>query len=318
MRASAHETVAASASLRALLAGLSPEARRPLRVAADIPVARQRFDVMVAAALNTPERTAALEHVACHEYRDDGVPRLQLTPPSPVRGAIMHIHGGGWCLGSARTLAPALARLALDTNTCVVSIDYRLAPEHPHPAALEDCHRASRAILTRLAAEHALKPDQVLLAGESAGAHLALLTLPGLRDEGIALAGVMLTYGLFDLSNTRPSRTRADGLPLLDGDTCGFFTRTFLGDHDTMDSSVSPWLLSSSELAGLPPALFAVGTLDPLFDDSVGMHQHWLVAGNTSHLIEYETAPHAFDLWPIPEAEHLAQAQCQFIAAHMA
>jgi acetyl esterase/lipase len=189
-----------------------------------------------------------------------------------------------------------------------------LAPEAPHPAALEDCERAAHWWLRDLEQRRGMTSERIVIAGESAGAHLALLTLLRLRAQGTRLAGAALTYGLFDLTNTRASRDIADGGNLvIDADACAFYVRMLLGEGISLDPSVSPLQLPQQNFVDLPPALFCVGTLDPLHDDSVEMHHRWQQEGNRSWLAVYEHAPHAFDLLQTPEGRHLQDLRAAFI-----
>ena len=245
----------------------------------------------------------------------DGVPLL-VAEPGRASGAVLHIHGGGWCVGDAAGLRPALEALARRTGACVASVEYRRAPEHPHPAAAEDCLRAATAWLATLQRQgHPADASRLVLAGESAGAHLALLTLHGLRRQGLRPAGAALAYGLFDLANGRPSRrTTPDGGVLLDAGACAFYVDAYLGSGiDRDDPEVSPWHWPAERLAGMPPALFCVGGLDPLYDDSVDLHARWRRAGAEAWLAVYAGAPHAFDLFGTPEAAHLAELRGRFI-----
>lgn len=310
--------VPASETLRACVAAMRRQAPSAPRTPQGIPAARAAFAGLV-------ERSLRAQGLQGQEPSDDGirtgtvdvdgVPLVYAEPATAPRGAVLHIHGGGWCVGSAKDLLPALAALAQRTSTCVASVEYRLAPEHPHPAALEDCERAVRGWLHALRRRHGIRPEQVVIAGESAGAHLALLTVLRPREQGIRLAGAILTYGLFDLGNTLPSRDVADtGNLVIDAQACRFYVRMLLGDDAVVDDpAVSPLQLPASALAGLPPALFSVGTLDPLHDDSVQMHARWRSAGNPGWLAVYEQAPHAFDLLPVPERKHHQRLQDDFI-----
>ncbi|WP_165967373.1 alpha/beta hydrolase [Luteimonas aestuarii] len=253
-----------------------------------------------------PASASRIEH-------HDGVAVLLVPPQGEVRGAVIHIHGGGWCLGDPRSLQPALVGLARATSTLVASIDYRLAPEHRHPVALQDCVRAVRSLTGQWRNEYGFDAGRVVLAGESAGAHLALMALPLLRDAGLRFAGASLNYGLFDLSNTLPSRAGTIASPLLDAGACRFYVEAYLGEGACVDVASSPWEWPQKAFESLPPAMFCVGTADPLYDDSVGMHARWLAAGNEAWRVDYDAAPHAFDLLPVPEARHLADMRVEFV-----
>lgn len=303
--------VAASDTLREVLQRQSGLPRLHLSESA-IAAPRAGHDAILATALAGHPGHALFAGARVQRHRFGEAQALCIAPPGEPRGAVLHIHGGGWCLGNARSLGPVLASLSAATSTVVASIDYRLAPEHRHPAAVDDCLRAARALLDRWAGEYGFGPGRVVVTGESAGAHLSLLTLLGLRDVGLRLAGAALTYGLFDLSNRLPSRSIPQPTPTLDDADCRFFAGAYLG-HAEPDASASPWHLPQDAFADLPPALLCVGTADPLLDDSVGMHARWRAAGNEAWLVEYEAAPHAFDLLPVPEATHFSRMREAFI-----
>lgn len=305
--------VPASTQLRIALQALSSATDKGAARVRDIGQARAQFDARVGAALQRQAAPPGIDRVAFSERNAGGVRVLLAHPTGACEGGTIHIHGGGWCLGRPDTLRPALARMATTTSTVVAGIDYRLAPEHPHPAAHEDCIAAIGALLAHWRTTHGLDTHRIVLLGESAGAHLALLALRQLHRSNLRLAGTCLTYGFFDLSNTRPSRTHNAGSALLDLDTCRYFVQTLLGADRAVDAEVSPWLWPSSALQGLGPALFCVGSADPLFDDSIDLHERWRMAGNPAWRVEYEAAPHAFDLLPTPEADHVAAMQAGFV-----
>lgn len=309
--------VPASEELKRCVAAMRQQAPSAPRTPQGIPAARAAFAGLVERSLraNGLDMRVLADGARSGVADANGVPLVYAEPDVPLRGAVLHIHGGGWCIGSARSLLPALAALARRTSTSVASVEYRLAPEHPHPSALEDCERAVHWWLHDLQLRHGIGPERVVIAGESAGAHLALLVLLRLRGQGIRFGGTMLTYGLFDLGNTLPSRSVADGGNLvIDAQACRFYVRMLLGDAAAGDDpAVSPLRRPDAAFIDLPPALFSVGTLDPLHDDSVLMHARWQSAGNRSWMAVYEDAPHAFDLLPAPEYGRHRYLQDDFI-----
>lgn len=309
--------VPASETLKACVAAMRQQPPAAPRTAQGIAAARAAFAGVVERSLRAQglQGQASADGIRTGTVDVDGVPLVYAQADASPRGAVLHIHGGGWCVGSAKDLLPAVAAMARRTSTCVASVEYRLAPEHPHPAALKDCQRAAHGWLHELQRRHGIHPGQVVIAGESAGAHLALLTVLRLHEQGIRLAGAILTYGMFDLGNSLPSRNVADGGNLvIDAQACRFYVRMLLGDAAMDDDpAVSPLQLPASALVGLPPALFSVGTLDPLHDDSLRMHARWRSAGNPGWLAVYEQAPHAFDLLPVPEGHHHQRLQADFI-----
>src|SRR5690606_39034700 len=144
--------------------------------------------------------------------------------------AIVYLHGGGWTFGSIATHDRLMRLLALAADAAVIGVDYRLAPEHPFPAPLEDCLAAFRAVRTQADALE-LDPVRIALAGDSAGANLALASLLALRDAGEAsLKGAALLYGCYAARADTPSHARfGDGSYRLTSAEMGWFWANYLG-----------------------------------------------------------------------------------------
>jgi acetyl esterase/lipase len=198
-----------------------------------------------------------------------------------------------------------------ETSLAVVSVEYRLAPEHPFPAGRDDCVHAARWLVERGAAELAV-PPLFAIGGESAGAHLAVLTLLQLRGE-IAFAAANLVYGAYDLSDTPSRRLYDDDLVLTDSNM-RWFLDNFLPGRDPEQRrapDVSPLF---ADLRGLPPALFTVGTLDPLLDDSLFMAARWEAAGNDVELLLFAEGAHGFNTFPTTLGTMANDAQHAFLS----
>lgn len=239
---------------------------------------------------------------------------VRVFVPDQVTGVFLHIHGGGWVLGGANQQDVSLWRLATEARVAVVSVDYRLAPEHPFPAGPDDSEDAALWLLDRARPEFGT--DRLIIGGESAGAHLSVLTLLRLRDRhGIrgAFSAASLVYGCYDLGMTPSQRRWGDRYLVLSAPVIRWFVAQFLpgADAEALTSpEVSPLY---ADLAGLPPAQFIVGTLDPLLDDSLFMAARWAAAGNESRLLVYPNAIHGFTLFPIQVAEQANRAQADFV-----
>ncbi|MCE2526163.1 MAG: alpha/beta hydrolase [Actinomycetia bacterium] len=219
--------------------------------------------------------------------------RFRVMPPAgPPRGVFFHIHGGGWVLGGAHHHDPMLQRLADATGLTVVSTYYRLAPENPYPAGPDDCEAA--ALWLHRNARQAFGAQLVAIGGESAGAHLAAVTCIRLRDRhGLnPFRAALLTYGAYDLRGTPSVREAGEETLILTTTVIRWFTEQFARKHDLNDPDISPIFAG---LEGLPPALFTVGTIDPLYDDSLFMFIRWRKAGNHAELAIWPEAIHAFD-----------------------
>jgi acetyl esterase len=251
--------------------------------------------------------------------RGGGLRARVFEPEGEPAGVYVHIHGGGWTIGAADQHDIPLQQLARETQLVVASIDYRLAPEHPYPAALDDCEDAALWLLDAGAQELGA-PVALSIGGESAGAHLSVTTLLRLRDlHGVRapFRAANLVYGAFDLSGTPSRRSIADTLVLTDSNM-NWFTENFLpglDDEQLRDPSISPLY---ADLAGLPPALFTVGTADPLLDDSLFMAARWEAAGNDAELLVYADGIHAFNAFPIGIANAANAAQAEFIRSAFA
>jgi acetyl esterase len=243
-----------------------------------------------------------LDEATDHEIPGRAGPiRLRvLRPEGDVAGVYLHVHGGGWVLGAADLQDVPLRALARAANVAAVSVDYRLAPEHPFPAGPDDCEDAACWLVEHAQAEFGT--DRLVIGGESAGAHLAALTLLRLRDRhglGGAFGGANLVYGAFDLSGTPSTRRWGERNLVLSTPLITWFTERFLPGttpEQRRDPEISPLY---ADLSGLPPALFTVGTLDPLLDDSLFMAARWEQAGNDAELRVFPESVHAFNAFPL-------------------
>jgi acetyl esterase/lipase len=239
---------------------------------------------------------------------------LRLLLPDRPEGVYLHVHGGGWVLDAADLQDEWLWRIATEAGVAVASVEYRLAPEHPDPSGLEDVEDALAWLAGGGGAELAAGP--LALGGESAGANLAVLALLRLRDRhGIPprrFAAANLVFGPYDLSGT-PSRRRWTRRLVLDTPMMDWFERCYLGDREPearRDPEISPLY---ADLSGLPPALFTVGTEDPLLDDSLFMHARWAAAGNASTLSVHEGGAHAFTAFDLEIARRANDEQIAFL-----
>ncbi len=234
-----------------------------------------------------------------HDIEIDGPAgplRLRLfVPPEQLRGVYLHIHGGGWVLGRAHHQDPRNWHIARHLRLAVVSVDYRLAPEHPYPAGPDDCEAAALWVLQN--AKREFGADAFLIGGESAGAHLSVVTLLRLRDRHGYRDAVAanLVYGVYDLRLTPSAATWGERPLVLTTKTMQWFVDHFVAPELRTDPDVSPLF---ADLRGMPPALFTVGTLDPLLDDSLFMYARWVAAGNEAELAVWPGGVHGFNAFP--------------------
>jgi len=216
---------------------------------------------------------------------------LRVLVPEQVRGVYLHFHGGGWTAGSNDTWDAQLEFFGRQAGMASVSIDYRLAPEHPAPAAIDDCVAAASWLIEHAQAEFGT--TWLSIGGESAGSNLAALTLIRLRELGHAGAfrAASLLFGCFDLSLT-PSVRMAKTAAFVNYENMQHFSAGFVGNYDRRDPTISPLY---ADLTSLPPALFSVGSIDPLLDDTLFMYMRWQAAANTAYLAVYPGGTHGFN-----------------------
>ncbi|MFD8387450.1 alpha/beta hydrolase [Streptomyces sp. NPDC059679] len=240
---------------------------------------------------------------------------VRVFVPGQVDGVYLHIHGGGWAFGSADGQDERLWRLAVRARLAVVSVQYRLAPEHPFPAGPDDCEAAARWLVGHAAAEFGT--GRLLIGGESAGAHLSVVTLLRLRDRhGItgAFRAANLLFGPYDLSMTPSQRSFGSRRLLSNTDTLrGSYELVTpgMGAERRRDAEISPLF---ADLTGLPPARMVVGTEDPLLDDSLFLSQRWQAAGAAVQLGVVAGAMHGFTLFPLTITGREQEREREFLA----
>jgi acetyl esterase len=226
---------------------------------------------------------------------------VRVVVPPEVNGVYLHVHGGGFVLMRPFHFDELLVATARNCRVAVVSVDYRLAPEHPYPAAPDDCETAALWLAENMEKEFGTK--KLLIGGESAGANLAAVTLNRMRDKHgfTGFLGANLVFGCFDLSMTPSQRNWGGRTFVLSTPTIEWFNGQYVQQVEKRrDPDISPLY---AQLSGLPPALFTVGTLDPLLDDSLFMHARWLAAGNRADLAVYPGGAHMFTGFPLKIAK---------------
>ncbi|MEP0944640.1 MAG: alpha/beta hydrolase [Rhizobiaceae bacterium] len=227
----------------------------------------------------------------------NGELELRLFKPRTAesKGSYLHIHGGGWVLGSASAHDERLQQIADNCSLDCVSVEYRLAPENPYPAGPNDCEQAA---LWLLDGPEGINNEFLAIGGESAGGHLSALTLLRLRDRmgHCPFHAANLTAGVFDLGQTSSARnwgTRRLILTTLDMQM--FASRYVQGRHDYRDPDISPLY---ANLDGMPAALFSVGTEDLLLDDTLQMATLWHARNGNAELDVTPGGCHVFQGFP--------------------
>ncbi|MDA2891012.1 alpha/beta hydrolase [Mycolicibacterium sp. BiH015] len=252
--------------------------------------ARQRF--------NDLPRSPILPEVGAHDRTIEG-PGGPLTvriyrPPvdAPLLPAVVFIHGGGWTVGDLETYDGQARMHAAGAGAVVVAVDYRLAPEHPFPAAVEDVWAAVQ-WLTASAEELGVDANRIAVAGDSAGGNLAAVVAQSARDAGIPMRFQLLWYPSTTFDTSLPSFAENANAPILDLASCKGFSRWYVGDLDLTDPPVT-LVPARGELSGLPPAYIAVAGHDPLRDDGVRYAELLAAAGVPVELHNAETLVHGY------------------------
>jgi acetyl esterase len=215
------------------------------------------------------------------------------TEPGP-RAVLVYLHGGGWVIGDIETHDSTARAVAEASGVTVVSVDYRLAPENPFPAALEDCLAAVRWVAANAAD---LNVDATCLAvgGDSAGGNLAAVVAHELRAEsGPEVRFQLLVYPVTDGTMDHPSvDENAEGY-FLTKDTMEWFWQQYVGDGDRTSVRVSPMHLPDEALAGLPPALVITAEYDPLRDEGEAYAARLAAAGVDATSRRFDGMIHGF------------------------
>ncbi len=255
--------------------------------------------------------TPVPKDVKWEETDAGGVPALWVTTPGiNPKNLILHYHGGGWIGGSAKNSREFLGRLSRATKAKILSVDYRLAPEHPYPAAVEDAFTAYKWLLSTK-----ISPKNLVMVGESAGGNLVAVTLLKAKAAKLPLpvAAVLLSPGT-DMTLTGGSfvaRVEAD--PFLSPEMTKLMVGSYINNTDLQrDPDVSPIY---GDLTGIPPLFIQVGTAEILYDHSINFAEKAKNAGVKVQLDEIEDGLHAMALFPaiIPEAAKATENIAKFI-----
>jgi acetyl esterase/lipase len=278
---------------RAVRLGLRLFIKRPYR-REPIEVVRQRFKRMELLVPRPPFGTKT------RNFSLNGLPARTVTVREARRGTeVLFLHGGAYSVGSFRNYGHFTWRLGKAARARVLALDYRMAPEHPYPAALNDALAGYCWLL-----DQGAKPDRILLAGDSAGGGLTLALLLKLRDEGVPLpAGAVALSPWTDLATTGASlHTKADTDPMLVASEIPHHAAMYLGGADPRDPYASPLY---GDPRGLPPTLIQAGGDEVLLDDGVRMAEKMQAAGCDVELQVWPRMPHVFQLLAtvMPEAQ---------------
>jgi acetyl esterase len=239
----------------------------------------------------------------------DGVPiRIYQGEEAPT-GLVVYFHGGGHVIGSIGLMDNVARELAHGAGAVVVSVGYRLAPEDPYPAGLDDCERVTRWAVAN-ADRFGVSADAVAVAGESAGGNLAAAVALRLRDAGdLSLAGQALVYPKVSGTTTFPSEIEFDGLVISLAAGTSYWA-AYSGGRD-LDDDPYAVPLSAADLSGLPPALVVLAGCDMLRDEGRAYAARLREAGVDVDEVCYAGQPHGFVNFDFPAAslafDHIGQ-----------
>jgi acetyl esterase len=245
----------------------------------------------------TPEEVAKIENRTFPGPAGEIPVRIYTPEGEGPFPALVYYHGGGWVIGDLETVDVPSRMLANRANCVVVSVDYRLAPEHKFPAAADDSYAAAKWVVEN-AASIAVDADRVAIGGDSAGGNLAAVVALMARDKGeISLAYQMLIYPVTNHSYATESYTEnADGYLLTKDSMVWFWDHYLRNEEDGKNPYASP--LQAEDLSGLPPALVLTGEFDPLRDEGEAYAQRLKEAGVEVEAARYDGMIHGFFWMP--------------------
>jgi monoterpene epsilon-lactone hydrolase len=244
-----------------------------------------------------------------------GVPTAEITVDGiEPRHVVLYFHGGVYVMGDAFLAADLASQVGRRTQAKVISVDYRLAPEHPYPAAVDDALAAYEALL-----QSGIAPSDIAFAGESAGGGLAIAALVNARDHGLPLpaaAFVMSPYADLTLAGTTMD-TRSEVDPLLSREALQARVTDYTSGQDAALGLISPVF---ADLSGLPPLIIQAGTHEVLLDDAVRLATQAAAADVEVTLDITPGVPHVFQAYypMLDEAAAALDKAGQFLSAHLA
>ena len=242
----------------------------------------------------------------------NGVPAEWVSTPDADRHrVVLYLHGGAYVIGSVNTHRDLVGRISRASGGRVLNVDYRLAPEHPHPAAVDDAVAAYRWLL-----DQGQAPAKLAVAGDSAGGGLTIATLVALRDAGLPMpaAGVALSPWV-DLEGVGESMTTAAHLdPMVQKEHLVRMAKLYLAEHDPRSPLAAPLY---ADLSGLPPLLIQVGTAETLLDDSTRIAERARKAGVAVTLDVWDDMIHVFQAFApiLPEGQKAVDQIGEYLRA---
>jgi monoterpene epsilon-lactone hydrolase len=258
---------------------------RPAPMDNDVAAARERFEKTAVFLGGAPD-------AKCEKVDAGGVPSEWVAAPGcDASRAVLFLHGGGYAIGSLNTHRRLAYDISAASSARVLLIDYRLAPEHPFPAAVDDAAAAWRWLLGQ-----GFAPSRLAIAGDSAGGGLAIATLVNLRDRKLGLPACAVAISpwvdLEGLGNSITTRAAQD--PMVQKDGLLWMARMYLNGKDARTPLAAPL---HADLKGLPPVLVQVGTAETLLDDAIRIAERMHAAGVEARLAIWPNMLHVFPLF---------------------
>ena len=270
----------------------SPELQMVLQMVTGMPLRTDATPQEMRAGLAAMASTFELEpDVRVEPIAIDGMPAEWIASPDVASDrVVLYLHGGGYVVGSLDTHRDLAARVGRAGGARALAIDYRLAPEHPHPCAVDDAVRAYRWLLDR-----GVAPARLAIAGDSAGGGLTIATLVALRDRGLPTpAGAVCFSPWVDMEASGESmRTIVDD-PMLNRELMLYFARFYLGPTDPRTPLAAPL---HADLRGLPPLLVQASRHECLRDDAVRIVERARAAGVDAELDLTDEVPHVWQIF---------------------
>jgi epsilon-lactone hydrolase len=257
------------------------------------------------------ERVAS--DVKCEPVDAGGVKAEWIVPPGAADDrVVLYLHGGGYVMGSINTHRAMIARIARASKARALALDYRMAPEHPFPAAVEDATAAYRWLLAQ-----GYKPGKIVISGDSAGGGLTLATLLSLRDARTPLPAAAAPISPWtDMEGTGASvKTRAAKDPMVGSSNLLPMAKMYIGDQDPKNPLASPL---HGDYHGLPPLLIQVGDAEILLDDSTRVAECAKAAGVKVDLEVWDEMMHVWHVFAkiLPEGQQAIDKIGEFVIAH--
>jgi epsilon-lactone hydrolase len=298
--------------------------RRPSMASPQLQMAKDAYKAILQSGATTPQElrvvfeklgdsTPLAPDIKKEKVSAGGIDAEWISAPnSSADRAVLYVHGGGYVIGSVNTHRDLLARIARASGARVLGINYRLAPEHPFPAAVEDSVAAYRWMLAE-----GLMPSRIAVAGDSAGGGLTVATLIAIRDAKLPTpgAGVCISPWVDMEGIGETMKTRAEVDPVVQREGLLGMAAAYLGGQNPRSPLAAPIY---ADLKGLPPLLIQVGDAETLLDDSIRLNDRAKAAGVSTKLEVWPEMIHVWQLFAsfLPEGQQAIDGIGSFLKEH--